>query len=82
MMQRIFPPSQTGYFIRGAELVHRGSTVCELGCFGAILSDSAAGASPELMNKQLGHLLRSKAEQVDEGGVAAGFAVLSSPLLI
>lgn len=33
-------------------------------------------------NTPAGHLLRTKASGVDEGGVAAGFAVLDSPLLV
>ena len=33
-----------------------------------------------MTNKAAGHLVRTKIEGVDEGGVAAGFAVLSSPL--
>ena len=33
-----------------------------------------------LRNRPAGHLVRTKLEGVDEGGVAAGFAVLSSPL--
>ena len=38
-------------------------------------------ASP-LINAVAGHLLRTKVEGVAEGGVAAGFAVLDSPLLV
>ena len=34
-----------------------------------------------LLNDQAGHLLRAKLADVDEGGVCAGFAVLSSPVL-
>ena len=34
------------------------------------------------MNESGGHLLRTKASSSNEGGVAAGFAVLDSPLLI
>ena len=34
-----------------------------------------------LLNEQAGHLLRAKLADVDEGGVCAGFAVLSSPVL-
>jgi len=30
---------------------------------------------------QVGHLVRTKTETSDEGGVAAGFAVLDSPYL-
>ena len=35
-----------------------------------------------VMNECGGHLLRTKAATSDEGGVAAGFAVLDSPLLV
>ena len=35
-----------------------------------------------LLNEPAGHLLRAKLAGVDEGGVAAGFACLSSPLLV
>jgi len=34
-----------------------------------------------VMNEVGGHLLRTKAATSDEGGVAAGYAVLDSPLL-
>jgi len=33
-------------------------------------------------NHDGGHLVRSKGANVDEGGVAAGFAHLDSPLLV
>lgn len=35
-----------------------------------------------LINEYAGHLLRTKKVSVDEGGVASGYAVLSSPLLV
>jgi hypothetical protein len=34
-----------------------------------------------VLNTQGGHLLRTKAADSDEGGVAAGYAVLDSPYL-
>ena len=34
------------------------------------------------MNESVGHLLRTKLASSNEGGVAAGFAVLGSPLLL
>lgn len=34
-----------------------------------------------MLNKEAGHLLRTKISNSDEGGVAAGFAVLDSPYL-
>ena len=58
----------------------RATHACELGVFGVILSDGAKDSEP-IVNEAAGHLLRVKLDGVDEGGVAAGFAVLSSPLL-
>jgi hypothetical protein len=34
------------------------------------------------LNESAGHLLRAKVQGTDEGGVASGFACLSSPLLV
>jgi hypothetical protein len=53
-------------------------TVCELGIFGVYLRD---GSGQPLINKYGGYLLRVKPTLADEGGVAAGYAVLSSPFL-
>jgi hypothetical protein len=36
----------------------------------------------EIVNKHAGHLLRTKLSDTDEGGVATGFSVVSSPLLL
>ena len=72
-----------------------GKTISELGCFGTILvagdeigSDvSITGSSdvndkyPVIHNEYAGFLLRTKFSNVDEGGVASGFATLSSPYL-
>jgi glutathione synthase len=33
-------------------------------------------------NEAVGHLLRTKTADSNEGGVAAGFAVLDSPMLV
>lgn len=38
--------------------------------------------SKEILNHTGGHLLRTKAITTREGGVAAGFAVIDSPLLV
>ena len=51
--------------------------ISELGVYGVFLGDGRQ----VLLNKQAGHLLRTKLADVDEGGVCAGFAVLSSPVL-
>lgn len=34
-----------------------------------------------VVNEEVGHLVRTKTSSSNEGGVAAGFAVLDSPLL-
>jgi glutathione synthase len=36
----------------------------------------------EVVNQVGGHLLRTKGIETKEGGVAAGFAVIDSPLLV
>ena len=53
-------------------------SLSELGIYGAFLR---AGPTV-LLNRAAGHLLRTKAASSDEGGVAAGFAVLDSPALL
>ena len=54
-----------------------GASISELGIYSTLLSTKEGKV---LRNRAAGHLVRSKLEGVDEGGVAAGFAVLSSPL--
>jgi glutathione synthase len=75
-MERIRPPSHQMPLMREG-LLDGGAATCELGVYGVILSDGKR----VLANRSAGHLLRVKLEGVDEGGVCAGFAVLSSPVL-
>jgi hypothetical protein len=66
------------------------SCICELGAFGVIICDPTSedqGTTVdvgyrEALNVGGGYLLRVKPVLSDEGGVAAGFAVLSSPRLV
>ena len=53
----------------------------ELGVFGVFLTSGDEKRAP-LINKYGGYLLRVKPAAANEGGVAAGFAVLSSPRLV
>ena len=76
LMERIRPPSHQMPLMREG-LLDGGAATCELGVYGVILSDGKR----VLANRSAGHLLRVKLEGVDEGGVCAGFAVLSSPVL-
>lgn len=64
--------------------------ISELGAFGTILfeslpsqKDDAAAPGPRVVFEQSGgHLLRTKASESNEGGVAAGYSVIDSPVLI
>ena len=80
LMQRIFPPPQVGRLLRAGRVV-RAETVSELGIFSVFLGDGSAGSEP-LLNEVAGHMLRTKPKEADEGGVAAGFAVIDSPYLV
>uniref|UniRef100_A0A7S3NG18 Glutathione synthetase n=1 Tax=Aureoumbra lagunensis TaxID=44058 RepID=A0A7S3NG18_9STRA len=78
LMERINSKPRTGALVRDA-ILRAGPCIAELGIYGTILTD---GPNLELYNTVPGHLLRQKLLGVNEGGVAAGFAVLSSPKLV
>jgi glutathione synthase len=78
LMQRLFPPQQRAILLRGGRVEGSGDTISELGCYGTLVVD----ASGEVVhNEYAGFLLRTKFANIDEGGVASGFATLSSPYL-
>lgn len=73
-MQRIFPRTQlTAFYKQGKVSV--GPSISELGIYGIFLG---SGRNDPLLNQYAGYLLRTKAEGVDEGGVATGYSVLNS----
>lgn len=78
LMERLFPPQQRAILLRKGQVEGTGMTISELGCFGTIV---ATGEGEVLHNEYAGFLLRTKFSGVDEGGVASGFATLSSPYL-
>lgn len=78
LMQRLFPPQQTAILLRGGKVEGSGESISELGAFGTLVVD---GEGAVIHNKYAGFLLRTKFSNVDEGGVASGFATLSSPYL-
>jgi glutathione synthase len=80
LMEKILPPSAPGSLVRGGEIVNDGDCVCELGVFGVTLREYDSDRI--LMNEVVGHILRAKSVTTDEGGVAAGYAFLSSPKLV
>jgi glutathione synthase len=78
LMQRLFPPKQRAILLRGGLVEGTDDSISELGCFGTIVRSHDGKI---LQNEYAGFLLRTKFSNVDEGGVASGFATLSSPYL-
>jgi glutathione synthase len=82
LMQRIQPAPHASTLVRaGVATPAPVDCVAELGVFGAWLGRRGQAARP-LLNTAAGHLVRTKPAGADEGGVAAGYAVLSSPYLV
>ncbi|CAI5747067.1 unnamed protein product [Peronospora destructor] len=78
LMERIFPKENPAVLVRNS-CTSSGFTISELGMFITSLFD---GEGKEIINKHAGHLLRTKLSGTNEGGVATGFSVVSSPLLV
>lgn len=78
LMERIFPPTFNNCLVRLNTVPQWTKMISELGVFGSILGNG----STILHNNHGGHLLRTKAVDVDEGGVATGYSGIDSPLLI
>ncbi|XP_027352818.1 glutathione synthetase, chloroplastic-like [Abrus precatorius] len=76
LMQRIFPTTSAAVLMRNG-CWHKDRAISELGIFGSYLRNK----DKIIMNKQSGYLMRTKISSSDEGGVAAGFAVLDSVYL-
>lgn len=67
----------------GEERGVRSEVVSELGVYGVCLFRKGGdGGAEVLVNETVGHLLRTKGKDSDEGGVAVGFSVIDSPLLV
>ena len=78
-MELIRPPRGVGaHLVRSGGGRVSAAVISELGVFGWALF----GEGREVKEEQAGWLVRTKAEDVDEGGVAAGFSVLDSVVLV
>ncbi|KAF9585047.1 hypothetical protein BGW38_004109 [Lunasporangiospora selenospora] len=77
LMDIIRPPVTKNVLLRKGEL-QRADVVSELGVYGIYLHDGKKA----VRNDNGGHLLRTKTVDSNEGGVAAGFAVIDSLLLV
>lgn len=80
LMDRIHPPLQINYQIRPGSTTDKElkEVVSELGIFGVIIGDE----KNIVVNRQVGHMLRTKLSSADEGGVATGLGACDSPYLI
>ncbi|KAH8724724.1 glutathione synthetase large chain [Phaeosphaeriaceae sp. PMI808] len=84
LMEMIEPPPQRNVILRNGEL-HKGGVICELGIYGVCLWRDGAGAEQKgeiVENWEAGYLLRTKGDQSEEGGVAAGFGAVDSCCLV
>mmetsp|Transcript_62445 Transcript_62445/g.115970 ORF Transcript_62445/g.115970 Transcript_62445/m.115970 type:complete len:540 (-) Transcript_62445:77-1696(-) len=77
LMQRIMPRTQWTIMTREGKCQSMPG-LSEFGFYAVYLGD---GNTVHLAS-DAGHLVRTKAEGVDEGGVAAGYAVINSPFLV
>ncbi|KAB8237647.1 glutathione synthase [Aspergillus alliaceus] len=73
------PPEAKNVALRSDGEVLSGNVIGELGVYGTILWDQAGGKISH--NEQGGWLMRTKSNDVNEGGVATGFSSLDSILL-
>ena len=78
LMDRIQPPVTKNYMVRPGSEPMLVDVISELGIFGYVLGDKDRIIS----NKQVGHMLRTKLSNVNEGGVAAGLGALDSIYLV
>uniref|UniRef100_A0A914RZ70 glutathione synthase n=1 Tax=Parascaris equorum TaxID=6256 RepID=A0A914RZ70_PAREQ len=71
------------YLVRPFEEVTLGEVVGELGIYGCLYAEPGFDSGRERVYKNVshGHIIRSKAANVDKGGVAVGAAVIDSPFL-
>ncbi|KAL6653595.1 hypothetical protein ACP70R_008519 [Stipagrostis hirtigluma subsp. patula] len=76
LMQRIFPKASLTPLVRGG-VCFEDLTISELGIYGAYLRSK----DKVIVNSPSGYLMRTKVSSSNEGGVAAGFAVLDSVYL-
>jgi len=77
LMQRILPRPQAAILTREGH-AQVAECISEYGFYSVFVGD---GTKVHL-TEHAGHLVRTKMEGVDEGGVAAGYAVISSPFLV
>uniref|UniRef100_A0A146YVD4 Glutathione synthetase n=2 Tax=Fundulus heteroclitus TaxID=8078 RepID=A0A146YVD4_FUNHE len=78
LMDKINPAPVQNYLLRRDAPLVISNCLSELGVFGAYVRQG----EHMVMNECVGHLLRTKSSEHEDGGVAAGVAVLDNPLLV
>jgi glutathione synthase len=82
-MEMIEPPEVEGLMVKaGTGEVVRGPVISELGIFGWVLFEGDKRATEVKQGEDVGWLVRTKGTESNEGGVAVGFSVLDSLLLV
>jgi glutathione synthase len=79
LMELIKPPPVSNTILRNGNL-EQGGVICELGVYGTCLWNQKT--KEILHNEQGGYLLRTKGDQSEEGGVAAGYGCMDSCSLV
>ena len=78
LMERLFPDSFASVLVRESKVACV-DAISEFGVYGVHLCD---GAGAPLLNAPAGYLIRTKTVGTNEGGVATGYAVIDSLLLV
>jgi glutathione synthase len=78
LMERIFPRPQNNVLIRNEQML-AATCINEIGIYGIFVGD---GSDSALVNREAGYLVRTKPVGIDEGGVATGYSVLNSLVLL
>jgi glutathione synthase len=82
LMELITPPPVRNSILRLGKL-ETGGVICELGIYGTCVWDQRESQGKGILwNEQDGYLLRTKGDQSEEGGVAAGFGCMDSVALV
>lgn len=79
LMELIEPPPVANLILRNGQ-IEQGGVICELGIYGTCIWGSKDKAI--VRNESAGYLLRTKGDQSEEGGVAAGFGCMDSVNLV
>lgn len=78
LMERIFPLPEKNFLIKAGKPAALLDTVSEIGIYGVHIGEG----EKEIANDMCGHMLRTKSQGTDEGGITVGFAVLDTPFLV